>query len=50
MITLFPALGVMLPSAPDECRRTLRNIYRERLHGTYITRAAGLRAPPAVLA
>lgn len=48
--TLFsePMLRLLFLS-PDSGRK-LEFIYLESLHGTFITRAAGLRAPPFVLA
>lgn len=43
-----PILSLLL--LPDDEGRGQDPIYIESLHGTFITRAAGLRAPPAQLA
>jgi hypothetical protein len=34
---------------PEESGQRQDCIYQESLHGTYLTRATGLRAPPCVL-
>lgn len=50
IITLFSEPLLRLLILPEENGRRQEGIYRETLHGTYLTRATGLRAPPAVLA
>lgn len=49
VITLFsePILNLLL--LPEGNRQKQEYIYLESLHGTYITRATGLRAPPCAL-
>ncbi|MBQ8225667.1 MAG: hypothetical protein IJZ86_10025 [Bacteroides sp.] len=42
-VPLLLSLPESIPHQPDTC-------YRETLHGTCITRATGLRAPPSVIA
>ena len=39
-----------LLTLPDETGIRQEFVYLESLHGTFITRATGLRAPPSVLA
>lgn len=48
--TLFPeSIPGILP-LPERDIPKQEHIYLESLHGTYLTRATGLRAPPSVLA
>ena len=48
--TLFVEPLLKLLTLPDETGIRQEFIYLESLHGTFITRATGLRAPPSVLA
>ena len=48
--TLFTAPILRLLSLPEETGTRIESVYIEFLHGTFITRASGLRAPPCVLA
>ena len=48
--TLFFEPILKLLSVPEEAGTGYKFVYIESLHGTFITRASGLRAPPCVLA
>lgn len=48
--TLFSEPILALLSLPEESSIGTEPVYIESLHGTFITRASGLRAPPCVLA
>lgn len=48
--TLFFKPILKLLSSPEEAGTGYKSVYIESLHGTFITRASGLRAPPCVLA
>ncbi|WP_270570629.1 DUF6769 family protein [Bacteroides eggerthii] len=48
--TLFVEPLLKLLTLPDETGIRQEFVYMESLHGTFITRATGLRAPPSVLA
>lgn len=48
--TLFSEPILKLLTIPEETSARQRFVYRESLHGTFITRATGLRAPPCILA
>lgn len=48
--TLLPELLFKFPALSEETRIRQVFVYIESLHGTFITRATGLRAPPSVLA
>ena len=49
VITLFSEPLLRLLVLPEESGQRQDCIYQESLHGTYLTRATGLRAPPCVL-
>lgn len=49
IITLFSEPLLRLLILPDENGQRQECIFQESLHGTYLTRATGLRAPPCVL-
>lgn len=49
VITLFSEPLLTLLNLPEENGQRQECIYRESLHGTYLTRATGLRAPPCLL-
>lgn len=49
IITLFSEPLLRLLLTPIENGQRQECVYRESLHGTYLTRATGLRAPPSVL-
>lgn len=48
--TLFSEPLLRLLALPEETGIRQEFVYQESLHGTFITRATGLRAPPSVLA
>lgn len=48
--TLFSEPILRLLSLPEEAGTGYESVYIVSLHGTFITRASGLRAPPCVLA
>lgn len=48
--TLFTEPLLKLLALPEETGIRQEFVYLEFLHGTFITRATGLRAPPSVLA
>lgn len=47
IITLYPDFISSLLHLPETASTNDYCVYRERLHGTFLTRAKGLRAPPA---
>ena len=49
VITLFSEPLLKLLTLPESNGYRQENIYQEKLHGTYLTRATGLRAPPCLL-
>jgi hypothetical protein len=50
ILFLTATLLLQTDSLPDNIDSHPLGLYRERMHGTYLTRAAGLRAPPYLLA
>ncbi len=50
IITLFSESILKILLLPERDIPKREYIYLESLHGTYLTRATGLRAPPSVLA
>lgn len=50
VITFFSEPLLTLLNLPEDSGPSEECIYLESFHGTYLTRATGLRAPPSVLA